>query len=135
MVGLRLLFKVTSLGTFFFFFVKYRSLIFSIVLQHKYRPSHPCSSLCCLIRLGFPNVTMAPNCDLESSQEPIVQKSHPPSQLSILSESVMDSQVMYVLFHACPVALLFCTKEEYSKTGVSIRTKLVFVDNIHRRQG
>ncbi|NWI45766.1 SPICE protein, partial [Picathartes gymnocephalus] len=43
-------------------------------------------------RTGFPNVTMAPNCDLESSQGPIVQKSHPPRQLSILSESVMDSQ-------------------------------------------
>ncbi|NWZ63661.1 SPICE protein, partial [Acrocephalus arundinaceus] len=45
-------------------------------------------------RTGFPNVTMAPNCDLESSQGPIVQKSHPPSQLSIVSESVMDSQAL-----------------------------------------
>ncbi|XP_039573888.1 spindle and centriole-associated protein 1 isoform X1 [Passer montanus] len=45
-------------------------------------------------RTGFPNVTVAPNCDLESSQGPIVQKSHPPSQLSILSESVMDSQAL-----------------------------------------
>ncbi|XP_041319991.1 spindle and centriole-associated protein 1 isoform X2 [Pyrgilauda ruficollis] len=45
-------------------------------------------------RTGFPNVTMAPNCDLEPSQGPIVQKSHPPSQLSILSESVMDSQAL-----------------------------------------
>ncbi|NXJ27092.1 SPICE protein, partial [Dicrurus megarhynchus] len=45
-------------------------------------------------RTGFPNVTMAPNCDLESSQGPIVQKSHPPSQLSILSESIMDSQAL-----------------------------------------
>ncbi|KFM12816.1 Spindle and centriole-associated protein 1, partial [Aptenodytes forsteri] len=43
-------------------------------------------------RTGFPNVTMAPNCDLESSQGPIVQKCDPPTQLSILSESVMDSQ-------------------------------------------
>ncbi|XP_040516324.1 spindle and centriole-associated protein 1 isoform X7 [Gallus gallus] len=43
-------------------------------------------------RTGFPNVTMAPNCDLESSQGPIVQKWEPPTQLSILSESVMDSQ-------------------------------------------
>lgn len=50
---------------------------------------------------------MAPNCDLESSQGPIVQKCDPSTQLSILSESVMDSQVMYVLFHACPVAFLF----------------------------
>ncbi|NXX35719.1 SPICE protein, partial [Nicator chloris] len=45
-------------------------------------------------RTGFPNVTMAPKCDLESSQGPIVKKSHPPSQLSILSESVMDSQAL-----------------------------------------
>ncbi|NXY02715.1 SPICE protein, partial [Pteruthius melanotis] len=45
-------------------------------------------------RTGFPNVTMAPNSDLESSQGPIVQKSHPPSQLSILNESVMDSQAL-----------------------------------------
>ncbi|XP_014744398.1 PREDICTED: spindle and centriole-associated protein 1 isoform X5 [Sturnus vulgaris] len=45
-------------------------------------------------RTGFPNVTMAPNCDQELSQGPIVLKSHPPSQLSILSESVMDSQAL-----------------------------------------
>ncbi|POI28950.1 hypothetical protein CIB84_007300 [Bambusicola thoracicus] len=43
-------------------------------------------------RSGFPNVTMAPNCDVESSQGPVVQKWEPPTQLSILSESVMDSQ-------------------------------------------
>ncbi|KFO73331.1 Spindle and centriole-associated protein 1, partial [Cuculus canorus] len=45
-------------------------------------------------RTGFPNVTMAPNCDLESSQGPIVQKFDPSTQLSILSESVMDSQAL-----------------------------------------
>ncbi|KFV69581.1 Spindle and centriole-associated protein 1, partial [Dryobates pubescens] len=49
-------------------------------------------------RTGFPNVTMAPDCDLESSQRPIAQKCDPATQHSILSESVMDSQVMYVLF-------------------------------------
>ncbi|NXY45033.1 SPICE protein, partial [Ceuthmochares aereus] len=43
-------------------------------------------------RTGFPNVTMAPNCDLESSQGPIVQTCDPSAQLPILSESVMDSQ-------------------------------------------
>ncbi|XP_075761157.1 spindle and centriole-associated protein 1 isoform X2 [Pelodiscus sinensis] len=43
---------------------------------------------------GFPNVTMAPHCDLESSQGPIVHKSDPPTQLSILSESVMDPQAL-----------------------------------------
>ncbi|KGL89068.1 Spindle and centriole-associated protein 1, partial [Charadrius vociferus] len=45
-------------------------------------------------RTGFPNVTMAPNCDLESSQGPIVHKCDPPTQLSILSQSVMNSQAL-----------------------------------------
>ncbi|KFU86461.1 Spindle and centriole-associated protein 1, partial [Chaetura pelagica] len=45
-------------------------------------------------RTGFPNVTMAPHCDLESSQGPIVQKCDLHTQLSILSESVMDSQAL-----------------------------------------
>ncbi|XP_026705109.1 spindle and centriole-associated protein 1 isoform X2 [Athene cunicularia] len=45
-------------------------------------------------RTGFPNVTMAPNCDLESSQGSIVQKCDPPTQLSILSESVADAQTL-----------------------------------------
>ncbi|XP_018100597.1 spindle and centriole-associated protein 1 isoform X3 [Xenopus laevis] len=43
---------------------------------------------------GFPNVTMAPSCDLETSRAPIVRKKDPPTQLSILSESVMDSQAI-----------------------------------------
>ncbi|XP_074753064.1 spindle and centriole-associated protein 1 isoform X2 [Athene noctua] len=45
-------------------------------------------------RTGFPNVTMAPNRDLESSQGSIVQKCDPPTQLSILSESVADAQTL-----------------------------------------
>ncbi|NWJ06389.1 SPICE protein, partial [Crypturellus undulatus] len=45
-------------------------------------------------RTGFPNVTMAPNCGLDSSEGLIEQKCDPPSQLSILSESVMDSQAI-----------------------------------------
>ncbi|NXN98629.1 SPICE protein, partial [Rhinopomastus cyanomelas] len=45
-------------------------------------------------RTGFLNVTMAPNCDLESSQGPTVQKCDPSTQLSVLSESVTDSQVL-----------------------------------------
>ncbi|NXS66452.1 SPICE protein, partial [Pandion haliaetus] len=45
-------------------------------------------------RTGFPNVTMAPSCDLESSQGPIVQKFDHSTQLSILSESVVDSQAL-----------------------------------------
>ncbi|NWV01651.1 SPICE protein, partial [Upupa epops] len=45
-------------------------------------------------RTGFLNVTMAPNCDLEPFQGPIVQKGDPSTQLSVLSESVTDSQVL-----------------------------------------
>ncbi|XP_025910129.1 spindle and centriole-associated protein 1 isoform X2 [Nothoprocta perdicaria] len=45
-------------------------------------------------RTGFPNVTMAPNCGLDSSKGRIVQKHDPPTQLSVLSESVMDSQAV-----------------------------------------
>lgn len=58
---------------------------------------------------------MAPNCDLESSQGPIVQKCDPPTQLSILSESVMDSQVMYIQLHACPVAFLFAQNKNIQR--------------------
>ncbi|XP_012811971.1 spindle and centriole-associated protein 1 isoform X3 [Xenopus tropicalis] len=43
---------------------------------------------------GFPSVTMAPSCDLDTSRAPIVQKKDPPTQLSILSESIMDSQAI-----------------------------------------
>lgn len=124
MVDLRQLFKMTytpvtlfvqSMGTCF--------LVQSPAMY--YRPSPLCSSLFCLIPLGFPNVTMAPNCDLESSQGPIVQKCDPPTQLSILSQSVMNSQVMYILFHACPVAFFVSTKQEYSKVEFPSRPKPV----------
>ncbi|XP_053153727.1 spindle and centriole-associated protein 1 isoform X2 [Hemicordylus capensis] len=44
--------------------------------------------------IGFPNVTVAPDCDEESFQGPIIQKCDPPTQLSLLNESVMDSQAL-----------------------------------------
>ncbi|KAG8431751.1 hypothetical protein GDO86_020099 [Hymenochirus boettgeri] len=40
---------------------------------------------------GFPNVTIAPSSELETSCGPIAQKRDRPTQLSILSESIMDS--------------------------------------------
>ncbi|XP_044143329.1 spindle and centriole-associated protein 1 isoform X2 [Bufo gargarizans] len=43
---------------------------------------------------GFPNVTMAPSCDLETSRGPIAQTKDPRTRLSILSESIMDSQAL-----------------------------------------
>ncbi|XP_069491957.1 spindle and centriole-associated protein 1 isoform X3 [Ambystoma mexicanum] len=51
-------------------------------------------------RTGFPNVTVAPHCDLDTSQGPITQKPNPPTQLSILSESVMDSQALNEVNHS-----------------------------------
>ncbi|XP_061494123.1 spindle and centriole-associated protein 1 isoform X2 [Rhineura floridana] len=44
--------------------------------------------------LGFPNVTVAPDYDVKSSQGLITQKDNPPTQLSILSESIMDPQAL-----------------------------------------
>lgn len=82
-------------------------LVLTPVRYYRLSPLH--SSWFYLIPLGFPNVTVAPNCDVESSQGPIIQKRDPPTELSILSESVMDSQVMYILFHTCPT-FLGCTK-------------------------
>ncbi|XP_053561792.1 spindle and centriole-associated protein 1 [Bombina bombina] len=43
---------------------------------------------------GFPNVTMAPTNDPEVLRAPIIQRKDPPTQLSILSESVMDPQAL-----------------------------------------
>ncbi|MEE6523632.1 hypothetical protein FKM82_022622, partial [Ascaphus truei] len=43
---------------------------------------------------GFPNVTVAPYCDLETSRGPLAQKKDPPTQLSVLSESIMDPQAL-----------------------------------------
>lgn len=45
-------------------------------------------------RTGFPNITVAPHCDLDCSRGPIAQRRDPPTQLSVLSESVMDSQAL-----------------------------------------
>ncbi|XP_043928762.1 spindle and centriole-associated protein 1 [Protopterus annectens] len=45
-------------------------------------------------RTGIPNVTVAPDCDPDTSQQPIIQKLEAPTQLSLLSESVMNSQAL-----------------------------------------
>lgn len=58
-------------------------------------------SLLLFYPLGFPNVTVAPDYDVESSQGPIVQKCDPPTQLSLLSDSVMDPQVVYFPCKPC----------------------------------
>ncbi|KAL7835459.1 hypothetical protein SRHO_G00278060 [Serrasalmus rhombeus] len=42
---------------------------------------------------GFPNVTMAPDCDSDS-ELPVLQKPDPPTQLSLLSQSMMDQQAL-----------------------------------------
>ncbi|XP_035510850.1 spindle and centriole-associated protein 1 [Morone saxatilis] len=42
---------------------------------------------------GHPSVTMAPNCDSESAP-PVLQRPDPPTQLSLLSQSMMDQQAL-----------------------------------------
>nr|XP_046226613.1 spindle and centriole-associated protein 1 [Scatophagus argus] len=42
---------------------------------------------------GHPSVTMAPNCDSESAL-PVLQRPDPPTQLSLLSQSMMDQQAL-----------------------------------------
>ncbi|XP_059183084.1 spindle and centriole-associated protein 1 [Centropristis striata] len=42
---------------------------------------------------GHPSVTMAPNCDSDS-ELPVLQKPDPPTQLSLLSQSMMDQQAL-----------------------------------------
>ncbi|KAM9337452.1 spindle and centriole-associated protein 1 [Symphorus nematophorus] len=42
---------------------------------------------------GHPSVTMAPNCDSDSAL-PVLQRPDPPTQLSLLSQSMMDQQAL-----------------------------------------
>uniref|UniRef100_A0A3Q3W504 Spindle and centriole-associated protein 1 n=1 Tax=Mola mola TaxID=94237 RepID=A0A3Q3W504_MOLML len=42
---------------------------------------------------GHPSVTMAPNSDSDSALLPVLQREDPPTQLSLLSQSIMDQQV------------------------------------------
>ncbi|XP_058232572.1 spindle and centriole-associated protein 1 isoform X2 [Hemibagrus wyckioides] len=42
---------------------------------------------------GFPSVTMAPDCESDS-ELPVLQKPDPPTQLSLLSQSMMDQQAL-----------------------------------------
>ncbi|XP_066502255.1 spindle and centriole-associated protein 1 isoform X3 [Hoplias malabaricus] len=42
---------------------------------------------------GFPNITMAPDCDSDS-ELPVLQKPDPPTQLSLLSQSMMDQRAL-----------------------------------------
>uniref|UniRef100_A0A8C1RQ27 Spindle and centriole-associated protein 1 n=1 Tax=Cyprinus carpio TaxID=7962 RepID=A0A8C1RQ27_CYPCA len=44
-------------------------------------------------RTGFPTITVAPDCDSDS-ELPVHQKSDPPTQLSLLSQSMMDQQAL-----------------------------------------
>eukprot|EP00064_Thunnus_orientalis_P011013 superscaffoldBa00001550_g11043 len=43
------------------------------------------------VSTGHPSVTMAPNCDFDSAL-PVLQRPDPPTQLSLLSQSMMDQQ-------------------------------------------
>ncbi|KFR00834.1 Spindle and centriole-associated protein 1, partial [Opisthocomus hoazin] len=72
-------------------------------------------------RTGFPNVTMAPNCDLESSQGPIVQKCDLPAQLSVLSESAMDSQALNEVEEE---ALSICQSEDGHHNSLNFKSSI-----------
>ncbi|OXB68923.1 hypothetical protein ASZ78_005360 [Callipepla squamata] len=72
-------------------------------------------------RAGFPNVTMAPNCDLESSQEPVVQKWEPPTQLPIHSESVVDSQALH---EGEEEALSICQSEDEQHESLNFKSSI-----------
>ncbi|XP_072545087.1 spindle and centriole-associated protein 1 isoform X3 [Salminus brasiliensis] len=48
---------------------------------------------------GFPSVTMAPDCDSDS-ELPVLQKPDPPTQLSLLSQSMMDQQALNELAYS-----------------------------------
>ncbi|XP_063999017.1 spindle and centriole-associated protein 1 isoform X2 [Pogoniulus pusillus] len=72
-------------------------------------------------RTGFPNVTMAPNCDLESSPRPTVQKDDPPNQHSFLSESVLDSQVPNEVEEG---ALSVCQSEDEHHDSLNFRSSI-----------
>ncbi|KAI3355268.1 hypothetical protein L3Q82_018122 [Scortum barcoo] len=60
---------------------------------------------------GHPSVTIAPNCDSDS-ELPVLQRADPPTQLSLLSQSMMDQQALneldaseenYIDEDACPM--------------------------------
>ncbi|NXG53220.1 SPICE protein, partial [Psilopogon haemacephalus] len=72
-------------------------------------------------RTGFPNVTMAPNCDLESPQRPIVQKYDPLTQHSILSESVIDSQPSNEVEEG---ALSICQSEDEHHNSLNFKSSI-----------
>ncbi|XP_032047742.1 spindle and centriole-associated protein 1 [Aythya fuligula] len=72
-------------------------------------------------RTGFPNVTVAPNCDVESPQGPIIQKHDPPTELSILSESVMDSQALNEVQEE---ALSICPSEDGQHESLNFKSSV-----------
>lgn len=56
--------------------------------------------------IGFPTITVAPDCESDS-ELPVHRRPDPPTQLSLLSQSMMDQQV---LSHEHRLELLHCNK-------------------------
>ncbi|XP_069616635.1 spindle and centriole-associated protein 1 isoform X4 [Ranitomeya imitator] len=69
---------------------------------------------------GFPHVTMAPSCDLDTSCGPITLKKDPPTRLSILSESIMDSQALNEVEETHPED----SDDEDAEVSISFRPNL-----------
>ncbi|XP_041669534.1 spindle and centriole-associated protein 1 [Cheilinus undulatus] len=65
-------------------------------------------------QIGHPSVTVAPNCDSESAL-PVLQRPDPPTQLSLLSQSMMDQQALNEI--GAPEE--DCSDEDMSPAGTS----------------
>uniref|UniRef100_A0A673L3V2 Spindle and centriole-associated protein 1 n=1 Tax=Sinocyclocheilus rhinocerous TaxID=307959 RepID=A0A673L3V2_9TELE len=72
-------------------------------------------------RTGFPTITVAPACDSDS-ELPVHQKSDPPTQLSLLSQSMMDQQALNELEE--------CEEEHDEVQDASVRLSSV----MHRKR-
>ncbi len=87
-----LLVEISRYGTFFTF--SFHMFGFPRSLNVSYKTFHLCfqfSNFVCFSS-GHPSVTMAPDCDSDSVL-PVLQRPDPPTELSLLSQSVMDQQV------------------------------------------
>ena len=67
--------------------------------------------VCVCVSAGHPSVTMAPNRDSDSALLPVLQKEDPPTQLSLLSQSIMDQQVCVFIFQIIN-AFLVCDSHD-----------------------
>ncbi|XP_070842605.1 spindle and centriole-associated protein 1 isoform X1 [Chaetodon trifascialis] len=89
---------------------------------------------------GHPSVTMAPNCDSDSAL-PVLQRPDPPTQLSLLSQSMMDQQALneveaseadYSEDDACPTDYHVIQRANLRKMKAKSRGRLIQRQEVHR---